>query len=361
MSKNLYKILGVDNNASEDDIKKSYRKLALKYHPDKWADKTEEEKKKAEDKFKEISEAYGVLSDKEKRQQYDMFGTTDGSSNGGGSWASAEDIMREFMRGSGFGGFGGFHGHQQRQYHCGTDKKIRISVTLEDICFGIDKEVTYEVYRPCEECGGNGSESGINTKCPHCNGTGMITKTQQWAGGFSQQTTPCPHCGGTGYVIQDPCRKCRGTGIVLEKVTRKFRIPTIDKMGMTYKIDGEGNSCRNNMGPNGDLYFTFSFKQDPNSKFYIDPNNYLNICTDLEVSVIDCLTGCDKKISTIKGNTKTVIIPQGTKDGYSISFDNCGLRGSNGQIGKLIVKVKMTMPKLTAEQIHKIKEIVSKN
>lgn len=354
MSKDLYSILGVNKNASYDEIKKSYKELARKYHPDKWTDKSEKERKEAEEKFKEVGEAYSVLSDKDKRQNYDMFGNTDGASfSGGWSASSADDFFRNFMHNNGFG-----FGATQRANVRGKDKKIRISVTLEDIFFERFKNVTYEVERSCDECGGSGSSSGLNTKCPHCGGSGFITKTQRWAGGYSQQTSPCPHCNGTGYVVQDPCHHCNGTGVTLEKVTQNLQVPTIDKINLTYKMGLEGNACHNNMGTNGDLYFVFSLKEDANSKFHIDSNNYANICTNLDVSFIDCLTGCEKTIETVSGEKLTVKIPQGTKDGYTVAFSGYGFRLSNRTVGDLLVTVKMVMPKLSNEQISKIKEIV---
>lgn len=353
--KDLYSILGVNKDASEKEIKSAFRKLALKYHPDKWVDKTEKERKDAEEKFKEITEANNILSDKDKRQQYDMFGVTDGNYGGNWSSTSAEDIMREFMGGR-FGGFG----RSEKMYRRGGDKKIKISVSLEDIYFERVKDVTYEVERGCDQCGGNGSKSGTQTKCSYCGGSGFVTKTQRWMGGFSQQTSPCPHCQGTGHYVADPCPHCQGSGVILKKVKRGFKVPKIDEIGLTYKIMNEGNACHNNMGGNGDLYYMFALKESPNDIFYIDKSDYKNICTDVEVSVIDCLTGCEKIVKTIGGEKLTISIPQGTKDGYTFGFSGYGLRCSNGVTGKLIVKVKMTMPKLDNEQINKIKEIIDK-
>lgn len=354
----LYSILGVSKDVSDKDLKSAYRKLAKTWHPDKFGDKSDKEKKEAEEKFKEITEAYNVLSDKDKRQQYDMFGTTDGQSYGG-SWGgtSADDIFSQFMHNSGFGHFGGFGGGRNTQ-PSGSDKKIRISVTLEDVYFGRYKEVTYEVERACDACGGSGSRSGVNGQCPYCHGTGFITKTQHFMGGYSQQSSPCPHCHGTGYYIQDPCSSCHGTGVKAEKVKRSFKVPSIDKLGLTYKIGQEGNSAHNNNGVNGDLYFAFALKEDPKSKFHIDTNDYSNICMSVDVSVIDCLTGCDKEITTIDGKKMKIRIPQGTRDGYKMLFKNYGFRLSNGMVGNLIVSVKMTIPKLTNEQINKIKDII---
>lgn len=358
MNKDLYEILGIKKDASNEEIKKAYRKLALKYHPDKWADKSKEEQQNAENKFKEITEAYEVLSDKDKRQNYDTFGTTDGTYSGNwGSGMDAEDIMEQFMNHK-FGGFSGFRNTTESHYKRGTNKKLRINVTVEDIYFERMKEVSYEVDRACDECNGSGSESGRNGKCTYCNGTGYITKTQQWVGGIMQQTVGCPHCNGTGYFIQDPCKHCRGTGLTKKTVKRSFKVPKIDKLGLTYKMELEGNSCPNNMGTNGDLYFTFGVKEDTQSKFHIDENNYANIWTEVEVSFIDCLAGCTKEIKAINGKTLKITIPQGAKDGYTVGFNGYGFRCSNGSVGRFIVKIKMIMPKLTKEQIHKIKEIV---
>lgn len=357
-NKDLYSILGVSKDVSEKDLKSAYRKLAKTWHPDKFGDKSEQEKKDAEEKFKEITEAYEVLSDKNKRQQYDMFGTTDGQSFSGG-WGnpSTDDIFDQFMRNSGFGHFGGFGGRRSA-YSKGTDKKIRITVNLEDVYFERYKDVTYEVERTCPTCNGTGSKSGTNGQCPYCNGTGFITKTQRFMGGYSQQSSPCPHCHGTGYYVQDPCDDCHGTGVKAEKVKQSFKVPSIDKLGLTYKIELEGNAAHNNNGTNGDLYFVFALREEPNSKFHIDQNDYSNLCTDIDVSVIDCLTGCDKEITTIDGKKLKIRIPQGTKDGYKMSFKGYGFKLSNGMVGNLIVTVKMVMPKLTNEQINKIKEIV---
>lgn len=357
-NKDLYGILGVSKDASDKDLKSAYRKLAKTWHPDKFGDKIEKEKKEAEEKFKEITEAYNILSDKEKRQQYDMFGTTDGQSYGG-SWsgANADDIFSQFMHSNGFGHFSGFGGRRST-YTKGSDKKIRISVTLEDVYFERLKEVTYEVERCCNTCSGTGSQSGNSGQCPYCHGTGFITKTQHFMGGYSQQSSPCPHCHGTGHYIQDPCNDCHGTGVKSERVKQSFKVPSIDKLGLTYKIEKEGSSAHNNNGVNGDLYFAFALKENPNSKFHIDTNDYSNICTSVDVSVIDCLTGCDKEITTIDGKKLKIRIPQGTKDGYKMPFKGYGFKLSNGFVGNLIVTIKMVMPKLTNEQINKIKEIV---
>ena len=175
---------------------------------------------------------------------------------------------------------------------------------------------------------------------------------------INQESHPCPHCQGTGYYVEDPCPKCGGTGVVNEKVTKGFKIPKIDKLGYTYKIELEGNSCHNNRGTNGDLYFTYVIKEDPNSPFHIDERNYANIITEIEVSVFDCLFGCEKIVKTVDGKAIKLRIPQGTRDGSEFAFNGHGFKLSNGMVGSLIAQVKMVMPNLNKEQISKIKEII---
>lgn len=360
VNKDLYNVLDVNKNATEDEIKKAYRKMSIKWHPDKHMNDSEADKKAAEEKFKEVVEAYNVLSDKEKRQRYDMFGTVDEGTNSGGQDMSASDIMEEFFRSHGFSStFGGFGGRTQAQdiYRRGADKKIRINVTIEDVYFERFKEVTYEVGRSCDECGGRGSVSGRDIRCPYCGGTGHIRQTHKWEGGMMTSNTPCPHCQGTGYYVEDPCTHCGGTGVVMEKVTKGFKVPKIDKINYTYKMDCEGHACNNNRGPNGDLYFVYAINEDPYSPYHIDERNPINIWTKMEVSALDCLIGCEKEVKSIGGQTLKLKIPQGTTDGYEFTFAGHGFRTSKGMVGKFIVKVKMVMPKLTDEQINKLKQI----
>lgn len=362
MKEDYYNILGVSKDASDKEIKSAFRSLCKKYHPDKWTGKSETERKKAEEKFKQIAEAYSVLSDSEKRKQYDTFGTVGDNGNGGWSGGSAEDIMREFMsnRFNGFSdfGFSGFNGGYGKKRYKGDDKKIKISVTIEDVYFNKIKNVSYSLGKKCCECNGNGSKSGEKISCSNCNGTGFVTITKSFAGGYSQHIAPCPHCNGNGYIIKDPCKKCNGTGVINETVNSSFKVPNIDKLGLTYKIRSEGNACHNNLGSNGDLYIKFALRDEPDGKFHIDKENYLNIDTSIDISVIDCLTGCNKTIEAIDGSKLKLAIPQGTKDGYTHIFKGLGFHSSNGINGDLIVKINMTMPKLNKEQINKIKEII---
>lgn len=355
MSKDLYGILGVAKNATDEEIKKAYRKLALKYHPDKISSSDEKTKKESEDKFKEISEAYSILSDKKKRQQYDTFGTIDGSFENNMSGMSAEDIMAEFMRSNPFG-FGGF-GFSQKQPTNGTDKRIKISVTIEDVYFNRQKDVTYTVERPCADCEGHGSKSGKNARCSHCGGTGTITETKIHGNSMFQSVHPCQYCNGTGIMIADPCEKCGGSGVVAEEVHTSFTVPDIDKLAYTYKISGEGNSAHNNNGNNGDLLYTFALREKADTKIHIDQQNPINLITVLDVNVFDCLIGCHKEINFIDGKKISVEIPSGTKDGHVFEINGKGLRYGNGYYGKLLIRVNMIMPNMNEEQIKKITEL----
>lgn len=351
-NKDLYGILGLDRNASESDIKKAYRKLAVKYHPDKFAKGNESEKKAAEEKFKEITEAYSVLSDPDKKRKYDMFGSADGGYEG--PEFSPEDIFRDFMRDTGFGDFSGM---TQREVS-GTDKKVKINVSIEDIYAGGYKDVTYTVYRPCETCEGRGTKDDVDIRCPYCGGTGMISEEKRFSGMYMRNSHPCSHCGGTGYIIKNPCKDCHGTGLVEEKVTRKILIPNIDHIGYTYSVSMEGNSCHNNMGPNGDLYFMFAVKEDRNQKFAIDRRKVGDVLTYIDVPVIDCIAGKNTEIDFFKGEKIRVSIPKRTRDGQEIRIHGRGFKLSNGGCGDLVVKVRMTMPELSDEKINKIKEVI---
>ena len=357
-NKDYYNILGISKNASEDDIKAAYKKNVLKWHPDRWMGKSESEQKNAEEKFKEIAEAYEVLSDKDKKAQYDMFGTNGFSGGFSTSSNSADDVFAEFMNRNGFGSFGGFRQKRTTKHYKGSDKKISISVTLEDVYFNRNKTVHYNLDRHCKKCNGKGTNGDNDVKCPHCGGSGYVTQTQMFNGGMFQSTQPCPHCKGTGILIKKPCYHCGGSGVISENVSQSFAVPCIDELRYTYKIDGGGNACHNAVGDNGDLYYVFNLKDDPNSKFKIDSENSSNIHTTIEVDVFDCLMGCEKTVKTINGKTLKFKIPKGTKDGHEFMFSKYGMKLSNGSVGNFIVKVEMTIPEIDSKKIEKIRKIL---
>ena len=243
--RDYYEVLGVAKGASADEIKAAYRKLAIKWHPDKWVDGTDAEKKTAEEKFKEASEAYSVLSDPDKKAKYDQFGFAGVDGQPGpdfsGGFGNLDDILRDLFGGgfggfSGFGGFGGFGGgsrsSQQRVYR-GRDIRTRVRLTFEEIARGVEKEVTIERNEPCPDCGGRGTRNASDVKtCPRCNGTGQIQQTVNSLFGRTIAYTTCPQCGGEGKIITNPCRSCNGTGVVRRRKTVKVKIPAGVEDGM---------------------------------------------------------------------------------------------------------------------------------
>ena len=240
--RDYYEVLGVDKSASEDDIKQAYRKAALKWHPDRWVNGTDAEKKTAEEKFKEASEAYSVLSDKDKRAKYDQMGFAGVDGNGGQDWSQGfgnlNDILNNLFGGAfggGFSGFGGFGGgaKPEKQTLRGRDIRTRVFLTLEEIASGCVKEVTIERMRPCPDCNGRGAVNPSDVKtCPTCNGTGQVQHVSNSFFGRSISYSVCPHCNGTGKIVTNPCRKCGGSGLVRVKDTVSVKIPAGVESGM---------------------------------------------------------------------------------------------------------------------------------
>lgn len=346
-TKDYYEILGVEKNASDDEIKKAFHKLSLKWHPDKWAKASDEEKKTAEEKFKEIAEAYGVLSDKDKRAKYDMFGSN-GMNGSGFEEPDMEDIMSMFRN------FGGFGGGFRRS---GPDLNARYTITvgLDDLYYGREKTIKYYRTAKCHACNGKGSktEGGVE-KCPYCNGTGMITNTQQRGNTIIQNMTPCNHCHGTGKFIKDPCDVCNGTG--QERIEDEFsiKIPAGVMNGVTVSIPGRGNFATDGSGRCGNLNVTFNVM--PYGKFV--QNGQFDIYTEIDVPVIDCITGRKVEFQFIDGSYKTVEIPMGTIGGDVITMEGLGLPDNYGSRGDLVINIRQIMPKnISEEEMKKLKEL----
>lgn len=340
-NKDYYKILGVDKTADEKEIKKAFRRLSLKYHPDKNPDN-----KEAEEKFKDISEAYDVLSDKNKRQQYDTFGQVYGESNG-----FNQDPFDSFFKHV-YDDFGNF-GHTKQQVFKGANKNLKINVTLEDIYNNVSKTITYTVKRPCQKCHGSGSRNGKTEECSHCHGTGNIRNRKTFGPGmFSETITTCEQCNGTGRVIADACPNCHGTGLIDIKETISIQIPTIDKILTQTAVQREcGHSCQNGMGINGDLKFTFNIVNE--NGYEIDKNNAINIIKTIELSVIDCLLGKSIEFKHVDGKTYNIQIKECTHNGQTYRIQGKGFKYLN-QHGDLYVKVKMAMPTSLSEEDKKI-------
>lgn len=358
-SKDYYEILGVDKNASLDEIKHAYRKLAVKWHPDK-----NPGNKEAEEKFKDVVNAYEILSDPKKKEMYDTYGTVDPSFEPGGADATMDEILRRFMQHGGFNPFGDdddfFGGFGQQQViRRGSDTKVRVTLTLDEVYKRGSKTIKYNRLKPCKSCNGKGSKDGSTIgMCPHCHGTGYITQTQQFAFGFSRQTVQCPYCNGSGKKITNPCPKCNGSGLEMMEESFTFDIPAGVTDNVTMRIPRKGNYCERMEGQEGDLIIFF--KVDENSKFKVIPNNPYDLAYVDETPVLDCITGCDKTIKHIDGKTYKYKLRQGIEDGTVINLPGKGLPMGNGRMGDLKIIVKYRMPKAITSDERKLIEKLRK-
>ncbi len=273
--RDYYEVLGVTKSASADEIKAAYRKLALKWHPDRWVNASDAEKKTAEENFKEAAEAYSVLSDPDKKARYDQFGFAGDQMGGGGGFDfggfDLNDILRNvFGGGFNFGGGGfdfSFNGsqssHTQTRTYRGRDIRTSVKLTLEEIATGCEKEVTIERNRPCPDCGGKGTKNASDVKtCPNCNGRGQTQRVVNSLFGRAVSYETCPQCGGEGKVITNPCRRCNGTGLERRRETVRVKIPAGVEEGMQVTVRGEGHSAMRG-GTNGDLLVVIKVQPAP--------------------------------------------------------------------------------------------------
>jgi len=350
--RDYYEVLGVAKTATADEIKLAYRKAAMKWHPDRWVDGTEQEKKDAEEKFKEASEAYSVLSDADKKARYDQYGFAgvDGQSgpNFSGGFGNLDDILNDLFGGN-FGGFGGFNfggrggseGSQQRVYK-GRDIRTRVRLTLEEIAKGVEKEITIERNRPCPDCDGKGTKNSSDIKtCPNCNGSGQTQRVVNSLFGRTMTYSTCPQCGGEGKVISNPCRTCGGTGLVRKKETVKVKIPAGVENGMQLTIRGEGHAAPHN-GVNGDLLVLIEEVSHSNLK-----RNGKNLFYSTIISVTDAILGCEITVPCLDGSYK-VKVDAGTQSGAVIKLRGKGLPAVSGYgsgTGDLYVKILVWIPK----------------
>ena len=337
--RDYYEVLGVDKNASADEIKKAYRKLAVKYHPDK-----NPGDKEAEERFKEAAEAYSVLSDADKKAKYDQFGHAgvDGSApDFSGGFGNLNDILNDLF-GGGFGGFGGGRGGQRQQkVYRGRDIRVRVKLTLEEIAKGVEKEISIERSVPCKDCGGKGAKNSSDIKtCSACNGTGQVQRVVNTFLGQTVTYSTCQQCGGEGKVISNPCRSCGGTGLVRKRETIKVKIPAGVEAGMQMNISGEGHAAKNN-GVNGDLLVVIEEQEHPNLKR--EGNNLY--CTKI-VSLPDAILGGEVEVPGIDGSYKIKVEP-GTQSGTVVRLRGRGLPTVNGYggTGDLYVKIAVWIPK----------------
>lgn len=343
MSKrDYYEVLGVSKDATDDELKKAYRRLAIKYHPDKNPDD-----KEAEEKFKEAAEAYDVLSNKEKRARYDQFGHAGAEQGFGGGFGgfSMDDIFSQFGdifggRG-GFGGFGGFGsgGRSSRRVNRGSDLRIKVKLTLDEIAKGASKTLKIPTMVKCNHCNGTGAKDGtaFNT-CSTCQGSGTIIRTQQTILGHMQTQSTCPTCNGTGKTITEKCSYCKGEGVNREESTVSFNIPAGVADGMTIQIQGKGNAPRNG-GINGDLLVVI--EEIPHPDLIRDENDVIyNLVLDISTAVL----GGSVEVPTISGKARVKIAP-GTQPGKILRLRGKGLSSPNGYgTGDQLINIMIYVP-----------------
>ena len=348
--RDYYEVLGVSKGASEDEIKKAYRKLAKKYHPDlNPGDKT------AEAKFKEVNEAYEVLSDKEKRSRYDEFGLAgvDPNYNPGGGFGGFDmgdldlgDLFGSFF-GGGFGGFGSSSASSRRSGpQQGETLRANVTVTFEEAAFGCEKEIVLNRSETCEACRGSGCEPGTTAEiCPDCRGTGVV-RIQRGGGGFAfTSTAACTRCGGTGRIIHSPCKACGGSGSVRKQKRLAVTIPAGINDGQAVSLRGQGNAGKNG-GPAGDLIVGVTIK--PHPLFQRDGTTVLY---EQPVSFAQAALGAELEIPTIDGKVKYTL-PAGTQSGTTFRLRGKGIPSLQGRgRGDQYVTVRVQVPaSLTAEQ-----------
>ena len=344
--RDYYEVLGVDKKASEDEIKKAYRKIAIKYHPDRNpGDKT------AEEKFKEAAEAYSVLSDKQKRQQYDQFGF-DGPNMGGGFGGfggggfSMDDIFSMFGdvfggRG-GFSGFGGFGGSQKAQYR-GTDLRLKVRLTLQEISTGVTKKFKVRKDIVCSECNGSGAQKGSGSEtCPTCHGQGYTVRTVRSILGMMQTQSECPTCHGEGTVIKNKCPHCSGQGIVKGEEVVEINIPAGVAEGMVVNVPGKGNAAPHNGVPGNIQVYV---EEEANDTFVRDGQDIIyNLLLDFPTAAL----GGEIDIPTIEGTKVKIKIEPGTQPGKTLRLRGKGLpavQGYGSGRGDLVVQVSVYVPK----------------
>ncbi len=348
--RDYYEVLGVDKNASEDEIKKAYRKIAIKYHPDR-----NPGNKEAEDKFKEAAEAYDVLHDPQKRQQYDQFGFSGPAGGGGfggfgGASMNMDDIFSMFGDiFGGRGGFGGFGGGQRRQQqHRGNDLRLKVKLSLSEVANGVTKKFKVRKDVTCSHCHGSGAEAGSGTEtCPTCHGSGVITHTTQSIFGMMQTQGVCPTCNGEGQIIKNKCHECGGSGVVKGEEVVEINIPAGVAEGMVVNVPGKGNAGKRN-GVNGDIQVFI--EEEDNDTFVRDGNNLIyNLLLDFPTAAL----GGEVEIPTIEGTRLKVKIENGTQPGKTLRLRGKGLPAVQGYgrgMGDLVVNISVYVPKTLSRE-----------
>jgi len=349
MAEDYYSILGVERSASGDEVKKAYRKLAMKFHPDRNPDN-----KDAEEKFKEINAAYEVLSDEKKRRQYDQMGHqmyTQGG-RGGSSGMSAEDIFASVFGGEGgdfFSSFfGGGGGRSRNAASRGDDLLYEMEIPFEEAIFGVDKEITIPRSETCTRCNGSGAEPGSSRKtCSYCGGHGQVAMTQ----GFFSIRQTCSHCRGAGTILEHPCKDCHGAGTLRKSKKLKITIPPGVDNGSRLRVSGEGNAGERG-GPSGDLYVSLRIR---NHEIFVREN--LDLYCDVPVDFPLAALGGTIDVPTISGK-ENLKVPAGIQTGTKLRLKGKGVPSLNGRgRGDQYIRIIVEVPtNLNSEQKKKLKE-----
>ena len=348
--KDYYDILGVDRDADQKEIKKAYRKLAKKYHPDRNPDDPE-----SGEKFKEISEAYGILSDEDKRARYDQYGHAgigDDDFNyedfARGGFGGLEDLFEMFMG----GGFSGMGQRSQNRPTRGRDLEYRMEISFEDAAFGTEKTIRIPRQETCQTCDGSGAKPGSNPRtCPKCDGSGQIRVNQRTPFGNMAQIKTCDRCQGRGEIIDDPCPDCNGEGRVTRRRDIKVEIPAGISSGQRIRLSGKGGAGKRG-GPSGDLFVRVDVK--PHDLFERKGDD---VYYELPINFVQAALGDEIQVPTLEGEVK-LKIPEGTQPGDSLRLKNKGINHlrSSGR-GDQYIKIKVVIPKsLDSEQ----KELLQK-
>ena len=363
--RDYYEVLGVDRNATDEELKKAFRKLAKKYHPDANPDNKEE----AEKKFKEVNEAYEILSDKQKRQMYDQFGFDGPQGFNGGQGGY-------YSYGSGFDGFGGFSdfgdfgdlgdifssffgGGATRSRTSngpkkGADLKINLDITFEEAFLGVEKEISINRNERCSSCNGNGAKRGTSPeKCSVCYGTGKIKQVVTTPFGQMATQKVCTQCGGKGTVIKEPCPDCHGRGVIKKSVKLKVKIPEGIDNGQTIVLKGEGESGSNG-GVKGDLYIVIHLK-----RHNIYTRKAEHVLCDIPITITGAALGTEIEVPMVDGSKEKYKIPEGTQTGTKFTIKNRGFKSVNGNWrGDFVFTVIVQTPKkLTKEQRELLTEL----
>ena len=353
--RDYYEVLGVSKSATKDEIKSAFRKLAKKYHPDI------SKEENAEEKFKEVQEAYSVLSDDNKRRQYDQFGHAGvggssagfGGFNGAGFGFDASDLGDIFddLFGAGFG-FGGSSNRKSNRTRRGSDILMQVDLTFEEAVFGCEKDFDLDVVAECDKCDGKG---GFHEEtCSRCHGSGTITSEQRTILGSFMTKTTCPDCGGKGKTYREVCSKCHGKGSVKARKTITVSVPSGIDNGERLRVPGKGNSGENG-GASGDLYLEFHIKEHKYFK-----RDGLDIYLEVPINMAEAVLGCKKEIPTIYGNVK-LTISSGIDSGDKQRLKGKGIKDSTSRkVGDMYVIFKVVTPKRLSRDQKKLFESLSK-